>query len=252
MNSLNAIDLIRDLRSRGMALATVEGRLCIEGKDAEKLSDMDRERIRNLKEALIAELESASEEQDEERLFQNKHSINQGAEAADGTTNHDKPEIFEGTPPNLITPPIPASTAVQAPSAVPCCGVCEHFETPRYRATPRMTYGCCMATPYDRVLMPKWPDDRPRRGRCPSFRPQTRAVRALSTSPAGQSDSATSDELICITGRVQYPDDKGRVKCVYCVRLRDGICMISQEFMFGISLLWECPKFEMREPDSNR
>jgi hypothetical protein len=47
--------------------------------------------------------------------------------------------------------------------------------------------------------------------------------------------------------KVQHPDDRGHVKCVYCVQLQDGICMISQEFMYGISLLRECPNFIMRE-----
>jgi hypothetical protein len=251
-NRVNATDLIRDLRSRGMALAMVEGKLCIEGKGAQKLSDTDRELIRNLKAALIAELESTMEEKAEERLFQNKHSINQDAEGADGTTNGDRPPNFEVACQDLTMHQAPAPAACHGPSEIPCCGGCEYFETPRQRATPGMTCGCCMATPYDKVLMPKWPDDRPRRGRCPSFMPRVQFVQPVVISSEGCPDSAADDELIHATRKVQYPDEKGRVKCVYCIQLQDGVCTISQEFMCGISLLRECPRFQVREPDSNR
>jgi len=246
-NRVNATDLIQDLRSRGMTLATAGGKLCIEGKGAQKLSDRDRERIQNLKAELIAELESASEEKDEERLFQNNHSINQDAEVADGTTNGDSPSNFQGVCQNLSMPQAPAPTARHGPSDTPCCGGCEHFETPRQRATPGMTYGCCMATPYDKVLMPKWPDDRPRRGRCPSFRLRVQSTQPVVISPEEYPYSAADHELIHAARKVQYPDDRGRVKCLYCVQLQDGICMISQEYMYGISLLRECPHFVLRE-----
>lgn len=248
---MNATELIQDLRSRGMALAADGGKLCIEGKGAQKLSDTDRERIRNLKAELIAELESGSEEKDEERLFQNKHSTNQDAEAPDGTTNGDSPPNFQGACQNLTLLQTAAITAGKGHGAAPCCGVCEYFETPRYRATPGMTYGCCIATPYDKVLMPKWPDDRPRRGRCPSFRQQIQAVEAAGISSKGQPELGTCDEPICTTGRVQYPDDKGRAKCIYCTQLQDGICMISQDFMYGISLLRECPDFVLKDTQSD-
>jgi hypothetical protein len=248
-NRANAIELIRELRSRGMALTTAGGKLCIEGKGAQKLSDTDRERIQNLKAHLIAELESASEEKDEERLFQNNHSMNQDVEAPDGTTNGDSSSNFEGASQNLTMPQALAPTARRGPSDTPCCGGCEYFETPRQRATPGMTYGCCMATPYDKVLMPKWPDDRPRRGRCPSFRLRVQFVQAVVVSPEEYLYSAADHEMIHAARKVQYPDDRGRVKCVLCTHLQKGNCMIDRELMYGISLLRECPRFQVREPD---
>jgi hypothetical protein len=246
-NRVNATELIQDLCSRGMTLATAGGKLCLEGKGAQKLSDTDRERIQNLKAELIAELESASEEKDEERPFRNNHSMNQDADLADGTTNGDSPPNFQGACQNLSMPQAPAPTPRHGPSAIPCCGGCEYFETPCRRATPGMTYGCCMATPYDKVLMPKWPDDRPRRGRCPSFMPRVQSIQPVVISSEGYPDSAPDDEMIHAIPKVQHPDERGRVKCVYCVQLQDGICMISQELMYGISLLRECPNFVMRE-----
>lgn len=42
-----------------------------------------------------------------------------------------------------------------------------------------------------------------------------------------------------------YPDGLGRVKCVYCSRLVEGICEATGERMLGISLLIECGRFVM-------
>jgi hypothetical protein len=41
-----------------------------------------------------------------------------------------------------------------------------------------------------------------------------------------------------------YPDGAGRVNCVYCIALADGVCRATKHFMYGISLLRSCGAYE--------